>query len=145
MENALKGLLMAAGIIVTCAIISIGFYTAREAKNTAAQTMDYLSDFNRELSEDGLMKYDGMEATGGDIINLIRRELGSVGNGESSFLAVKVDTGKSVNIYRDAEDLGEIREYGNKKYINPAAVFVGSVTRDENEVINCVSFVPKGR
>ena len=36
MENSLKGLLLAAGTIITCIIISLGFYIAREAKDTAA-------------------------------------------------------------------------------------------------------------
>ena len=30
MENSLKGLMLAAGIIITCIIISLGFYIARE-------------------------------------------------------------------------------------------------------------------
>lgn len=144
MENSLKGLLMAAGIIITCVVISIGFYTAREARNTASLTMDYLSEFNRELSEEGLARYDGMEVTGSDIVNLIRRELGAEPAAQEAFLAVKVVTASSVNTYRNADSLKEIREYGNAKYINPAAVFTGSVGRDENDVINCISFVQKG-
>ena len=32
MENSLKGLMLAAGIIITCIIISLGFYIAREAR-----------------------------------------------------------------------------------------------------------------
>ena len=33
MENSLKGLMLAAGIIITCIIISFGFYMAREASD----------------------------------------------------------------------------------------------------------------
>ena len=140
MENALKGLLMASGIIITCVIISIGFYTAREAKQTASQTAVYLSEFNRELSEEGLTRYDGMEVAGSDIINLIRRELGEYGQGESSYVAVTVITGNGEYTYRNTEYLEQIREYGSNRYIHPTAVFTGSVIRDGNDVITCVSF-----
>ena len=37
MENSLKGLMLAAGIIITCIIISLGFYIAREARDTASE------------------------------------------------------------------------------------------------------------
>lgn len=145
MENALKGLLMASGIIITCVIISIGFYTAREAKQSASQTAVYLSRFNQELSEEGLTRYDGMEVAGSDIINLIRRELGAYGQGESSEVSVTVITGKGEYTYRNIEYLEQIRNYGNDRYINPTAVFTGSVIRDGNDVITCVSFRQKQR
>ncbi|MBO5197366.1 MAG: hypothetical protein J6B85_02425 [Lachnospiraceae bacterium] len=140
MENSLKGLMLASGIIITCVIISIGFYTAREAKNTASQAADYLAEFNKELSEEGLSRYDGAEVRGSDIINLIRRELGAYGKGESSDVSIKVKTGISEYVYRNGEYLAQLREYGNDRYINPMAAFAGEVLRDENDVITCISF-----
>ena len=34
MENSLKGLILAAGTIITCVVISLAFYISREAKPT---------------------------------------------------------------------------------------------------------------
>ena len=86
-----------------------------------------------------------MEVAGSDIINLIRRELGSYGQGESSEVSVIVITGKGEYTYRNIEYLEQIRSYGNDRYINPTAVFTGSVIRDGNDVITCVSFRQKQR
>ena len=46
MENSLKGLLLAAGTIITCIIISLGFYIAREAKDTAATGAGQINALN---------------------------------------------------------------------------------------------------
>jgi hypothetical protein len=35
MENSLKGLILAAGTIITCVVITLAFYISREAKQTA--------------------------------------------------------------------------------------------------------------
>ncbi len=46
MENSLKGLLLAAGTIITCVIIGLGFYIAREARDTAANGAGQISKLN---------------------------------------------------------------------------------------------------
>ena len=37
MSNGLKGLTLAAGVIITCIVISIAFFVTREAKDIAAR------------------------------------------------------------------------------------------------------------
>ena len=48
MENSLKGLMLAAGIIITCIIISLGFYIAREARDTASEGTGQINQLQAE-------------------------------------------------------------------------------------------------
>ena len=50
MDNGLKGLLLAAGTIITCIIVSLGFYIAREARDTAASGAGTISQLNADFN-----------------------------------------------------------------------------------------------
>ena len=49
MDNSLKGLILAAGTIITCVVISLGFFIAREAKDTASNGANQINKLNSEL------------------------------------------------------------------------------------------------
>ena len=51
MENSLKGLMLAAGIIITCIIISLGFYIAREARDTASEGTGQINQLQAEFTD----------------------------------------------------------------------------------------------
>lgn len=36
MENSLKALILAAGTVITCVVITLGFYLSKEAQSTAS-------------------------------------------------------------------------------------------------------------
>lgn len=65
MENSLKGLMLAAGIIITCIIISLGFYIAMGGEryclggNWADQ-----SAAGQEFTDASKTMYDGTEVSG---------------------------------------------------------------------------------
>ena len=44
MSNGLKGLTLAAGVIITCIVISIAFFVTREAKDIAAQGINQMGE-----------------------------------------------------------------------------------------------------
>ena len=49
MENSLKGLILAAGTIITCVVISLGFFISREAKDTASNGANQINKLNAEF------------------------------------------------------------------------------------------------
>ena len=59
MENSLKGLMLAAGIIITCIIISLGFYIAREARDTASEGTGQINQLQAEFTDASKTMYDG--------------------------------------------------------------------------------------
>lgn len=147
MENSLKGLILAAGTVITCIIISLGFYIAREAKDTAASGAGQINKLNAEFSENEKTLYDGTEVSGSEVLNVIRRF-------QNEVCGIYVKTNKSETFYGYAFDktsgdlTGEVentykvaRDEENVEYINPSARFLGNVVRDINNTITGIEFI----
>ncbi|NLZ80843.1 MAG: hypothetical protein GX913_03455 [Clostridiales bacterium] len=146
MENSLKGLMLAAGTIITCIIIGLGFFIAREAKDTAAAGAGQINELNAEFSENARTIYDGTEVSGSEVLNVIRKFQGEP-------MGVWVKTMKESNFYgyefdRESGELDRKSETDYKtaqkeesdNYINPIGRFEGSIIRDANGTITGLEF-----
>ena len=87
MENSLKGLLLAAGTVITCIIIGLGFYIAREARDTASSGAGQINRLNAEFMESDKIMYDGIHVSGSEVVNVINKF-------KNDDLCVQVDTKK---------------------------------------------------
>lgn len=147
MENSLKGLLLAAGTIITCIVVSLGFYIAREARDTAANGAGQISKLNAEFNESDKMMYDGLGVSGSEVVNVINKF-------KNEALSVKVSTKKGTFYYNhglssDGAALGgaggasikDAQKSTSSNYINPNAQFSGSIIRDVNNTIIGIAFV----
>lgn len=147
MDNSLKGLILAAGVIITCLVVGIGFYISREASAAATNGTGQISRMNKEVAESDKVMYDGLDVTGSEVINAINKY-------KSEDIAVKVETKKSV-VYYNRLLTNNDRELGNEStasvkntqtiisdyYINQKAQFTGEILRDVNDTIIGISFV----
>lgn len=146
MENSLKGLLLAAGTIITCIVISLGFYIAREARDTAASGAGAISKLNAEFNESDKVMYDGLEVSGSEVMNVVNKfknsEIGIV---------VQTKKGKTSYIYslngdysaitgKSSASIKEAAKATSTTYINPNAQFLGYIMRDENNAIIGIGF-----
>lgn len=153
MDNGLKGLLLAAGTIITCIIVSLGFYIAREARDTAASGAGSISKLNSEFNDNDKTMYDGLSVSGSEVLNVITKfasedvciRVETVASGKSKAYA---QYGKKLS--KDNElteekgsDISEAKNKASANYINPNATFNGSVQRNANNVITCITFVQK--
>lgn len=146
MENSLKGLILAAGTVITCIIISLGFYIAREAKDTAASGAGQINKLNAEFAENEKTLYDGTEVSGSEVLNVIRRFQNDVcgiyvtTNKCSTFYGYSFDpvSGDLIEQMENTYKLARAEE--NKEYINPSARFLGTVIRDINNTITGIEF-----
>jgi len=146
MENSLKGLMLAAGTIITCVIVTLGFFIAKEAKQTATEGAGQINRLNMEFAESDKVVYDGAVVSGSEVLNAIKSM-------EDDALGVYVTTAKSSTYYGYSFDLstGALGKENNNTYtiatnksadtyINPYANFMGKVVRDENDVITGIVF-----
>lgn len=153
MENSLKGLLLAAGTIITCIVISLGFFIAREARDTAADGAGQISKLNAEFNESDKVMYDGLTVSGSEVVNVINKF-------RNSNLSIVVENNKGkTSYYYDLDskltDSGEknwslgaktktegygMQNSNSDSYINPNAQFVGDIIRDVNHVIIGIVF-----
>lgn len=146
MENSLKGLILAAGIIITCIIISLGFYIAREARDTASAGTGQINELQAEFTDAEKTIYDGTEVSGSEVLNAIRRF-------SDDTCGILVNTKKDSTFYNYSFDIttGNIgtetkndyklaQNVESDKYINPTARFSGTVIRDVNGAITGLMF-----
>ena len=146
MENSLKGLILAAGTIITCVVISLSFFIAREAKNTANNGANQINQLNAEFMESDKTIYDGVTVSGSEVINVIKK----FANDKLS-ISVKTNRGTTYYGYCINETNGDITtesnsdiknayEVGHSNYINPYGRFMGKIVRDANNVITAIVF-----
>ena len=147
MENSLKGLMLAAGIIITCIIISLGFYIAREASDTASSGTGQINELQAEFADTSKTMYENTEVSGSEVINVIRKF-------SDEMIGIKVQTKKNTSyyIYQFSDSDGSLKNASSldyktaqnavsANYINPTGRFLGSVVRDANGTITGLSFV----
>ncbi len=149
MENSLKGLMLAAGVIITCIVVGLGFFISREARDTASNGAGQISKLNAEFNESDKVMYDGLEVSGSEVINVINKY-------KNEEVGVMVYTKKSNESYIYKIDYKEsqysldipisssVKEAQNvlsNKYINPNAQFMGEVIRDSNNAIIGLRFI----
>ena len=147
MENSLKGLMLAAGIIITCIIISLGFYIAREASDTASSGTGQINELQAAFADTSKTMYENTEVSGSEVINVIRKF-------SDEMIGVKVQTKKNTSYYiyqfNDTDgslknastlDYKSAQNATSANYINPTGRFLGAVIRDANGTITGLSFV----
>lgn len=146
MENSLKGLILAAGVAITCIVISLGFFIAREARDTASNGTGKIQKLNAEFNESDKVLYDGLQVSGSEVMNV-------VGKFQSEQLSIKVVTKKSSQYYgysmSDSDtalgtacssSTSDAQKVTSITYINPNAQFVGSIRRDSNDTVIGIVF-----
>lgn len=149
MENSLKGLVLAAGTIITCIVIGLGFYIAREARDTASSGAGQINKLNAEFSDTSKTMYEGTEVSGSEVMNVIRKF-----QDESVGILVKTNKGSTYYIYQfeiEGGTLGQKSQADYKlaqnelsdSYVNPNGRFEGGVVRDCNGTITGLTFTQK--
>ena len=140
MENSLKGLMLAAGIIITCIIISLGFYIAREARDTASEGTGQINQLQAEFTD------ASKTMSGSEVLNVIRKF-----SDETMGILVQTNKNKTYYNYNFDVDKGELgkaldnsyknaQDVASDKYINPTARFQGSIVKDVNGTIIGIVF-----
>ncbi|MDF2473839.1 MAG: hypothetical protein K0R21_1621 [Anaerocolumna sp.] len=116
-------------------LLSIGFIYLRESKYISFASASNLSEFAVELTESDITMYDGLEVTGSDVVNFIKKNLGSYTSTQTSPVYVYVETEHASNTYYNEAEIDNIQNFTHEKYIKPISKFIGEIVRDGNDVI----------
>lgn len=73
MDNILKGIVIAAGVLLTVILIGVGFYIARETKHTSTNGLNQLNIKNMEGQYTELALYDGLSVSGTEVIYIMNK------------------------------------------------------------------------
>lgn len=140
MENSLKSLILAAGIVITCLVVGVGFYVSREAKQETMTSTGQIQDLIAEAEDANLIVYDGAKVSGNEVLWVMEHIA-------STRRPVYVQTMEGLKmLYKTREYYDQAYEgkENEKNYINPNAIFIGEVIKNENGVISCLSFCQEG-
>lgn len=96
--------------------------------------------FNQEMGESELTMYEGIEVTGSDVVNLIKKCLGSYGASEQADFYIRVQTSTADRTYQNNSYLASIQDFSSMFYIKPVARFLCTIIRDANDVILGIEF-----
>ncbi len=143
MTNVTKFLLLAFTLMITCLLVTYGNRVLRAGKNTSDTAIDKINNFNKELSESDLTMYDGIEIKGSDVINFIKKNLGSYDATEQADCHIRVITAVSDNTYINGSYISDIQNFSSTFFINQEALFRCDITRDANDVIVGIDFAQR--
>ncbi len=144
MDNSLKGLMLAAGVVITCIVVGLGFYISREAKNTSSGGISQITKMNSEYQDINKTMYDGIKVSGREVVEAIEKYEGEIGEGDFSIV---VYTGKKTSdtggILFNSKNYPyeEAKQKKSTSYINPDGNFLGETTVDSNGVVTTMTFV----
>jgi len=153
MENSLKAIIIAAGVVITMIVVSIGFLLLRSGQNTAQKTISKLDQISAEMLESEYTMYDGLEISGNEVVNVLRKY-------KDEYIGIFVKTKKSTSgtwyVYNvtisgneaeigspSTESISDTMDETNVNYVNPNGVFIGSIARDKNGRIAALMFEQK--
>ena len=131
MENGLKGLTLAAGVIITCLVVSIGFFITREAKDIAVSGVNQMGYYTEEMSNSGIEFYSGMTISGSEVERAIKRLYDSCG--------IWINQKNNTKVYLDST-VADIEATINALEINSYGTFEGTIEYDEKGKIKWMIF-----
>lgn len=134
MENALKGLMMAAGVILTCMVIAFGFYSADVAKATAADETREMEAYEKRLFESNYLEYDGSTLSGSELLNFLRFELNRKTNGENSLAYFEISDTGTVRLSSPSE-VKKLVVSGTDYYVPPYGAYMGEAVWNQGTLL----------
>ena len=133
MENSLKMLTIAAGIFITCVVISFSLLVMHEGMSLGNTFVNSLNEKEKDYREYNVAKYDSEILTGAEVINVTRKY--------QNDMEITVVTGNGSRIFTKNNKFNISANYPeNDFYIEPYDDYVGRVGRDANGKINRLKF-----
>lgn len=148
MENSTKAVIIAASLVITLLIVTVGFMILRSGQEAAKQSLSKMNETTNALSESDYTTYEGYEASGSEVLNALQKfknkkvgiYVDTTAAGSGTWYINMVDsTGKLGSA--SSASLTDTRDVTQEKYINPNGRFMGEVVRDANGVITGLKFI----
>lgn len=133
MENSLKMLTIAAGIFITCVVISFSILVMHEGMLLGNAFVNSLNEKEKDYREYNVAKYDSEVLTGAEVINVTRKY--------QNDMEITVVTVNGSRVFTKNNNFNISANFPeNDFYIEPYDDYVGRVGRDTNGKINKLKF-----
>lgn len=116
--------------------------------DTAQDVIGSTQEISEDYSNYEIIKYDGEEIRGSEVVNFIKKHLGDYTLSETAPIYTEVTTVTSgttySNTYDNKEHLSDIKNFSSLSYyIKPTAMFTCNVIMSTNKAILGIQFIQK--
>lgn len=153
MENSTKAIIIAASIVITLAIVTVGFLILKSGTDIASGSAKDLDVQARAIAEKKYTNYEDNDVSGSQVLDAIKQF-------RTDYIGIQVITKKDtsgtwylhdVSISSDVGEVGsevtfdltDAKDETADEYINPAGRFTGKIIRDVNDKICAIIFEQK--
>lgn len=154
MSHGLKLLLMAAGAIITCVVVVVGFQLTKSGKSDTNKASEQYTSVMSNYDEVQLTSYEEMEVSGADVVNYIKENAASIVNSQINQIIVTTKASGAQTYAATTYESKTVEDLKNTvnsnqsvstdvNYINPSGAFYCTITRNSNGMIKVVSFEQK--
>lgn len=154
MGHGLKLLLMAAGAIITCVVVVVGFQLTKSGKSDTSKASEQYTGVMSSYDNVQLTSYEDMEVSGTDVVNFIKDNASFIVNSQIDKIAVTTKLSGSQTYQASTYKTETVQKLKNdvntnqgsttaSNYINPSGTFHCTVTRNSNGMITEITFQQK--
>lgn len=148
-SNVIKLLTFAAGVILACILVAIGFYIGRSGKSYVNNGSNQYAKMMSDYDDLNITMYDELEVPGKELRTFIDKfptdsvviTVYTTQNKQNLKSGIS-DSDKLSKSYT-FDNHGLIEDKLSPNYINPISTFVGKVSRNDNGVIYLIEFTQK--
>lgn len=138
MEISVKSLWMAASVVITAALITIGVFQYGNAKRLTSALGSEMRRMADEIEAGEILRYDGAVVKGCDVVNFCKRYLS--GGRASREITVTVINGYTKSSYESYSEAGGMLDLHGAEYIIPTDDYLAKVEINGNNVISGIVF-----
>lgn len=138
MTNGLKLMILSAGTLITCMVVTVAMQLASTSRSTASVFGQRLNDLHQVISQSSLSQYDGVIIYGADVVNIIKKELGRYGADDQApvMITVRTEDESSTSFsYQNRSYFSDIQNFTKERYIHPLHRYQGSAVYNKNNVL----------
>lgn len=140
--DSVKILIYAASVIITCFMVAIGMNSAHSAKLLGGAADSKMNELYNDIVKSEITKYDNKTLYGSEVANMIKKHMIDYTSPQTAPFQIRVSTvsNPDVLIYSDNTHIKDISDFSSPYYIKPSAKFHCVIHRNENDVIDYISF-----
>jgi predicted PurR-regulated permease PerM len=137
LSEAAKFLIIAATILIVCALVVVAFIVMKEGKTGANKSISQYNTITNQVSDINREIYNGLLVSGEEVRNLIADVL------DKEDIKVDYITLDKKAAVTTATSTTLTLERKEPLYINPTGLFIGKALTDENGVLNKLLFTQR--
>jgi hypothetical protein len=150
-ENGVKALMIAAAVLITIAIITLGVVVFQSGQEAASSAQRGFSDLQQEMSAVQFAAYDQKTVSGSQVVNALRKYSANpqfgvqvkTGKNTAGTWYGKVVSATGTLSAGGTIDLSAVYDDAHNDYVNPTGTFKSQLVYDSNRVVRGLLFAQK--